>query len=337
MAWGDPQDYWWLRREGSSSPAPMMQFGAQLRQQAIANALKQKDQELETQRTGIQLQEYFSKKELQNKILAGNMKLAKTLSATNAPASDDFARNLWGILEEQPELGDTPQFKQALQFHETAKKARLQRELIDAAGYVQPDESTGAPGYFLDAKGGVRFAPQPRVTQGAPTWVPENKETGMPAHFETSGGRVQFPPRTLPDGSTFQPEEKVIGGTRLIHTSPNRWQVVETTISGKLTDVERETIRDLRAQRNAIATKLAKYQVPAITATEKADPVTYKKQKAQVNEYEADLLKMAEFSAKMDALTKKAESRSGSTAPLSPAGTPLDTKLKGGWKIEPVK
>lgn len=145
MAWGSPQDYWWLRPTEPDNPLPAMQFGAQLRQQAIQNALKEKDLQLETQRNGIMLQEYFSKKELQNKLLAGNAKLAQRMSGISDMADPNVLKVLIQTLAEQPELGGTPQYEQFVKLHETAAGAKNKLAEMEAARLQRLEDKKTAP------------------------------------------------------------------------------------------------------------------------------------------------------------------------------------------------
>lgn len=120
MAWGDPQDYWWLKPEQPNEALPAMKFGAELAQQQTQNAVRNKQLELEGQRTGIAIQEHLSKMEIQNKIIAGGSKLAKSMAGITNWADPSVLTNLWGVAAEQPELLGSPQWQGALKLHENA-------------------------------------------------------------------------------------------------------------------------------------------------------------------------------------------------------------------------
>lgn len=103
MPWGDPNDYWWLKPTPQHDTLPAMEFGARLKQQAIANALNEKQLDLETQRQGIMLQEHFSKLEVQNKMYAGSAKMAKVLAGVTDLTDPSIPSKIYGVLAENPE------------------------------------------------------------------------------------------------------------------------------------------------------------------------------------------------------------------------------------------
>lgn len=116
MAWGDPQDYWWLKPDQGNDALPAMKFGAELAQQQTQNAVRNKQLELEGQRTGIAIQEHLSKMEIQNKFMGGTSKLAKAMAGVTDLSDADVPLKIFGVLSENPEV--EPVAKQFLDMHE---------------------------------------------------------------------------------------------------------------------------------------------------------------------------------------------------------------------------
>lgn len=233
-----PGNMWWLRKQPVQDSLPAIQLGVQMARQQQLDALNAKNTELQAVRTQLQVEKYFYDKELQNQLVAGNAELAKAIATNFASGftadSPEFQAAIWGVANKYPTVmrGDT--WKGITELGPDAEAARtkadywreqialrdrqvgLQERLAEDSGWVQPEGD--APGYFLDAK-----------------------------------GNAKYPPRRLSDGTNFQPKETTVGTTRLVQVSPNKWQVVDRAIpTGKITDIEREQLRDMRSQLAAL-------------------------------------------------------------------------------------
>lgn len=123
---------------GQAQVSPAMQFGAQLKQQAIKNALDQKEAELQNLRTGIQIQKYFSDKEFDTYRMAGTAQLAQTMAGFRDMTDPGIPEAIYGVLSKNPYVAkEGEQFldnhRQALQFkqrQEEVSELRMSRERI---------------------------------------------------------------------------------------------------------------------------------------------------------------------------------------------------------------
>lgn len=141
-------------------------------------------------------------------------------------------------------------------------------------------------------------------------WVSADKDTGLPAYYLDAEGKPHFPPRNI-NGQEFKFDEAFTpSGLHLIHTSPQKWQVVDKPLQeGKFTDVERETRKDLAKQRQTLLDSM-----PATAPTDK-DPERLKR-------YQAKFEKISQLTEQIQAINDKAEHRSRTTAPTVAPITP---------------
>lgn len=145
--------------------------------------------------------------------------------------------------------------------------------MADNMGWVYPED--GSPPYLVDAKGGTRLAP-----------------------FRAG----------LDDG--FTPEETKIGDVTLIRTSPNRWQVVNKSIpAGRMTDLEKVNLSDIRKQRQALVDTIAS-EAPTLKTG-----LFGSGNKAAVDAYKAQADKIAALTARESSLIQAVEARDKPASP----------------------
>lgn len=300
---GDPSDYWWLRPSQPDNPLPAMQLGARIAAEKRQDALQEMQIANREKLLNISLAEEAYKQQVREEMSTGGAEFAKTIAETFKSGditSPESMEKIYGVGAKYPHLLGSQEWNGFMGMVEKQKALKLRKEMIDKMGYVPRDEETGAPGYFIGANGAIKPEAQ---TAPPPTWVPADAETGMPGHFDIAGGKVAFPKITLGDGTTFQPEEKVTpGGTRLVHVSPNKWQVLDkSTMSGRMTDQEKQQILDIRSEERAIAKDLSDFGgVPTA--------------KDRLKQYNAKIEQLDKLKAKRDSIYAKSLERENKPA-----------------------
>ena len=119
MAWGDAQDYWWLKPKQDNTAAEM-QMGAQLRRAAVQWAREKQEKALEARRTGIAIQKHFDDEAIKNKILDGDKLLTSIFAETTDWSDKTIPQKMGQIAVQHPYVTQGDMWKSMLKFHETA-------------------------------------------------------------------------------------------------------------------------------------------------------------------------------------------------------------------------
>ena len=119
MAWGDAQDYWWLKPKQDNTAAEM-QMGAQMRRDAVKLAMEKQEKALEARRTGIAIQKHFDDEAIKNKILDGDKLLTSIFAETTDWSDKTIPQKMGQIAVQHPYVTQGDMWKSMLKFHETA-------------------------------------------------------------------------------------------------------------------------------------------------------------------------------------------------------------------------
>jgi len=127
-----PSDYApWLRTpESWTNTQSSFNLGAQIAQNRVQNALKEKEFQLDAQRSMLQTQEYFSKKEIQNRMMSGTSDLAQTMAGFTDMTDPAIPEKIYSVLAQNPTV--EPIAKQFLDLHERAKEFKQKAEQLKA-------------------------------------------------------------------------------------------------------------------------------------------------------------------------------------------------------------
>jgi hypothetical protein len=375
MAWYDSGNGGWYKPEESRNPLPGMQLGAQIRQQVVADALKAKDLELESQRTGIQIQEYFSKKELQNQTMAGSAELAKAISTSLSngftPDTPEFQIDIHEVAKRYPMVMQSPAWKGVEAMSRDATKAaeqsaHWQSVLEQKNQQIEAMKAQKAAELALKERFGERGLAAKERGLDIKTDELDWKKAKASSGGEELTGRVWEDPESgdrfvkfgdnAPRRLTRKEEShtEMVDGVEVIRANPvigsnnevlgysfgkKTFRAPQTAIEGKLTDVQKAKVRAIDSEISALLPLVSSPPEMIQSETESA-----KKRNAAMRKiYDEDKTRFDELKASRQKLLDEAEKKS---KPLtSPAGTKLDLNLKpvpetnsnDGWKIELVK
>lgn len=315
------QDFWWNKPPRAESQLPALQLGVQIMQRRAQQDLQERDLTNDIARTSLARDEMMFKQNLMLKVDTGNAELAKAAAGITDWSDAVQMKPIYDLGARFGHLVGTKGWEGIINTHERAVTAKRLGEntqsIIDERnrradmagniGWVYPED--GSPPYLVDAKGGTKFAP-------------------FHAGIETG----------------FAPQKTTIGGIDLIQTSPLRWQVVNKPMpSGRMTDLEKADLSDIRKQRQLLVDALPS-EVPKLGM--------FGGNKDAVSNYSKETNAIAALTAREEALRKTVEGRSSTSAPrqdipvpadkvrvIAPDGTPgfipasqLEEALKAGYK-----
>lgn len=304
------RDLWWLQPKGPDNPLPALQLGAQIVQNKARLDLQERDLANDIARTSLMREEMLAKQKIQTQLVAANAAIASKMSNVTDFNDDEQWADLMATFADNPIGVGGKAYLGAMHLRESARTAkRLEEEarsridernrradMAGNIGWVYPED--GSPPYLVDAKGGTKFAP---------------------FHAGIEAG--------------FAPQKTTIGGIDLIQTSPLRWQVVNKPMpSGRMTDLEKADLSDIRKQRQLLVDALPS-EVPKLGM--------FGGNKDAVSKYSKETNAIAALTAREEALRKTVEGRSSKTAPpeeaAPPSGLPTINSKEEYDKLEPGK
>lgn len=303
------QDFWWNKPSRTESQLPALQLGVQIMQRRAQQDLQERDLANDIARTSLMREEQMFKQNLMLKIDAGNAELARAAAQITDFSDPAQMKPIYDLGARAGFLVGTKGWEGIINTHERAVTAKQRGESIQSMidernrradmagniGWVYPED--GSPPYLVDAKGGTKFAP---------------------FHAGIESG--------------FTPQKTTIGGIDLIQTSPLRWQVVNKPIpSGRMTDLEKADLSDIRKQRQLLVDALPS-DVPKLGMFGWSN-------KESVEKYSKETNAIAALTAREDSLRKKVEARGTTEAPepAPPSGLPKINSKEEYDKLEPGK
>lgn len=294
---GSASDFWHLKPASPDNPLPAIQLGMQ-------NAHQQRLDK-------IALAEAAYKAQVREQISMGGAEFAGVVAdiyRSGDIASPESQAKLYDVGKKYPYLLGTEPWNGLQKQIEEAEKLRLRKELIDQAGYVPPDPATGMPGYFMDSRGGVRFAP---LEKRQAEFVPANKEEGTPAYFRQGNGTVKI---VSEDGASFEGGKEITtqSGVVLTQVSPKQWRVTNhPPISGKMNDSEINRIRDIRAETGRLEKAIEDLGGPP-------KPGVFGGESKQMKDYKARTDRLDALRTEREKIYREAEARQASTPTADP-------------------